>query len=68
VLWANTVAWPAGYFLMHRWLEGFAYHIDLSPWVFVASSALTLIVAVLTVAGHALMVARSQPVTALRYE
>ena len=39
VLWANLVAWPVAYFIMQRWLEGFAYHIDLEPWMFLAASA-----------------------------
>ena len=68
VLWANLIAWPAGYLAMRRWLESFAYHIDLEPWTFLAASALALVIAVTTVAGHALLVARAQPVTALRYE
>ncbi|MHB1205332.1 MAG: ABC transporter permease [Rhodospirillaceae bacterium] len=68
VLWANLIAWPVAYFIMRRWLESFAYHIDLSPWMFLAASALALVIAVLTVSGHALLVARSQPVKALRYE
>jgi len=37
VLWANVVAWPAAYFIMQRWLEGFAYHVDLAPWMFLAA-------------------------------
>ncbi len=68
VLWANVVAWPAAYLLMRRWLAGFAYHVDVSPLVFVAAGLLALIIAVLTVAGHALLVARSKPAQALRYE
>ena len=68
VLWANLIAWPVAYFIMKRWLDGFAYHIDLSLWMFLAASALALLIALLTVAGHALLVARAQPVTALRYE
>ena len=68
VLWANVIAWPVAYFVMRRWLEGFAYHIDLSPWMFVGASALALVIALATVIGHALLVARAQPVTALRYE
>jgi putative ABC transport system permease protein len=68
VLWANFIAWPAAYFAMRRWLEGFAYRIDLSPWMFVAASALALVIALLTVIGHALLVARAHPVSALRYE
>jgi len=36
--------------------------------MFLAASALALLIAILTVAGHAFLVARAQPVTALRYE
>jgi putative ABC transport system permease protein len=49
-------------------LEGFAYHVDLNPLAFVAASVLALIIALVTVSGHALMVARTRPVEALRYE
>ena len=68
VLAANVIAWPVAYFAMRRWLEDFAYHVDPDPWIFVGASALALIIAVMTVSGHALLVARAQPVTALRYE
>ncbi|MHB1205335.1 MAG: FtsX-like permease family protein [Rhodospirillaceae bacterium] len=68
VLWANLIAWPAAYFIMRRWLEGFAYHIDLAPWMFLAASALAVVISLATVMGHALLVARAQPVTALRYD
>jgi putative ABC transport system permease protein len=68
VLWANVIAWPVAYVLMRRWLEGFAYHVNISPFIFVAASLLALIIAVATIAGHALLVARSRPVEALRYE
>jgi putative ABC transport system permease protein len=68
VLWANVIAWPAAYFVMRRWLEGFAYRIELAPWMFLAASGLALVIALATVSGHALMVARARPVAALRYE
>jgi putative ABC transport system permease protein len=68
VLLANLIAWPLAYLLMRRWLEGFAYHVDLNPFVFVAASALALVIALATVSGHALLVARTKPVEALRYE
>ncbi|MBS0419068.1 MAG: ABC transporter permease [Proteobacteria bacterium] len=68
VLWANVIAWPLAYVGMHRWLEGFAYHVDLDPLVFVGASILALLIALATVSGHALMVARTRPVEALRYE
>jgi putative ABC transport system permease protein len=68
VLWANVIAWPAGYYIMDRWLHGFAYRIDLELWMFLAAGALAVAIAWLTVATHALLVARARPVTALRYE
>ncbi len=68
VLWANLIAWPVAGFVMNRWLQGFAYHIDLEPWLFVAAAAVALLVAMLTVSTHSILVARARPVTALRYE
>ena len=42
VLIANVIAWPVAYFAMQRWLSGFAYRIELGPFVFVASALLAL--------------------------
>jgi putative ABC transport system permease protein len=68
VLVANLVAWPAAYFAMSRWLEGFARRIDLEPWMFVGAALATLAVAALTVATHAWSIAGVRPVVALRHE
>ncbi|MDB6014571.1 MAG: transporter permease [Gammaproteobacteria bacterium] len=68
VLWANLIAWPLAYGFMHHWLDGFAYHVNLNPLVFVGASALALVIALLTVSGHAVLVARARPTEALRYE
>jgi putative ABC transport system permease protein len=67
-LWANLLAWPSAWFLMSRWLRGFAYHVNMQPQLFAASSALALVIALLTVSVHCWLVARVKPVTALRYE
>jgi len=68
VLLANLIAWPAAWWLMRRWLSGFPYHIELRWWLFAGASLLTLVVALVTVVGHALAAARQKPVLALRYE
>jgi putative ABC transport system permease protein len=68
VLIANVIAWPVAYFAMQRWLSGFAYRIELGPFVFVASAVLALAVALLTVVLVATRAARAKPVTTLRYE
>jgi putative ABC transport system permease protein len=56
------------YYFMSRWLNGFAYHIALEPWLFVAASAAALGIALTTVSAQSLISARAKPVTALRYE
>jgi putative ABC transport system permease protein len=68
VLYATLVAWPVAAFIMHRWLQGFAYHVPLDPWLFIATSALTLLVALATVGAQCWPVARAKPVAALRDE
>ena len=68
VLWANAVAWPVAGYIMYRWLLGFAYRIDLEPWLFGGASLVALGVAMLTVSTHSILVARAKPIVALRYE
>ena len=68
VLLANLFAWPAAYMAMDKWLESFAYRINLSAWIFLGGSALALIVALATVGSQALKAARANPVDALRCE
>jgi len=68
VLWANALAWPLAFWLMNRWLEGFAERVDLPPWLFLAAGGFALGIAWLTVGLHAVFVASAKPVKALRYE
>ncbi len=68
VLWANLIAWPLAWLALRRWLEGFARHIALEPWMFLAAAMAALAVALATVLAHTLRVAAARPATALRYE
>jgi putative ABC transport system permease protein len=68
VLFANLIAWPAAWWAMSQWLSGFANHVDLPLWLFLASGGLALVIACVTVFAHAILVARATPVTSLRYE
>ena len=65
---ANLIAWPIAYYAMNRWLQDFAYRIDLEIWAFVLSGFLALFIALTTVSYQAWKVARTNPVDALRYE
>lgn len=68
VLIANLIAWPAAWYYLRHWLDGYAYRIELSPLFFVAAGIIALLISWFTVIGHALRVARANPVQALRYE
>lgn len=68
VIIAIIIAAPVGYYLMGKWLEDFAYRIDLSWWIFTLAGLLLLIIAIATVCAKALRASRSNPVEALRYE
>lgn len=68
VLISNLIAWPVAYMMMTEWLRDFAYHIELSVLIFVGGGLLALLIALGTVSVLAFRAARSNPVTALRYE
>ena len=68
VLIANLIAWPIAWWLMRDWLNGFDTRIALGPTPFAVAGVLTLGIALATVAGHAIRVARTNPINALRYE
>lgn len=62
------VAWPAIYFLSHAWLQGFAYHIDVTAWYFILPGVITLLITVLTSGYHGAKSAMVNPVEVLQYE
>ncbi|UCE43247.1 MAG: ABC transporter permease [Candidatus Aminicenantes bacterium] len=68
VMVACVIAWPAAYFIINRWLQGFAYRTSLSFWLFGLSAAFALFVAILTVGYQSLKAAVANPVDSLRYE
>ncbi len=68
VMIANLVAWPIAWWIMRDWLNGFDLRIDLGPGPFVLAGLIAFVIAIGTVSGHALRVARTNPVHALRYE
>jgi putative ABC transport system permease protein len=68
VLAAVVIAGPAAWLLAERWLNGFAYRIEIGLLVFVASAALALGIALLTVGFQTVRAARTDPVESLRTE
>jgi putative ABC transport system permease protein len=68
VIIANIFAWAGAYLLMKQWLDTFDTRIDLGPLPFLLAGLLALVIAIGTIAGHAIKVARANPILALRYE
>jgi putative ABC transport system permease protein len=68
VLIALVIASPIAWFGMHKWLEGFAYRINIGFWVFILAGLLAILIALLTVSFQAIKAAVANPVKSLRSE
>jgi putative ABC transport system permease protein len=68
VLLANLIAWPLAWYAMNKWLQSFAFRVEMEWWVFALAGGLALLIALLTVSTQAIKAALANPVEALRYE
>jgi ABC-type antimicrobial peptide transport system permease subunit len=65
---SNLIAWPLAWYMMNRWLEEFAYHVDINIGTLSLIGAFTIVIAMLTVGYKAIQVAFSNPVDAIQHE
>jgi putative ABC transport system permease protein len=68
VLIATVIAFPIAWWMMNKWLQGFAYRINISWFVFALAGLLTIAIALLTVSYQAVKAAIANPVKSLRTE
>jgi putative ABC transport system permease protein len=68
VLIAFVIASPLAWYAMHKWLEDYAYRIDIPWWVFVLAGILAIAIALLTVSFQSVKAALKNPVKSLRSE
>ncbi len=68
VLIANIAAWPIAYYAMSKWLQGFAYRINLEIWTFALAALAALAIATITVSYQSVKAALQNPIESLRYE
>lgn len=68
ILLAFVIFTPLTWWLMGRWLENFAYRVDVEWWVFLLGGVIALSIALLTISYHIVRSARANPVESLRYE
>ena len=68
VLLSILIASPIAWYVMHDWLQGFAYRINIQWWMFAGAGLLAVVVAVITISFHAIKAAVVNPVESLRSE
>lgn len=68
VLIATCISLPAGYWIMDKWLQNFAYKTSLSWWIFCLAALITIGIALITVSIKAVRAATADPVKNLRTE
>jgi putative ABC transport system permease protein len=68
VLISCVIAFPLSYWAMNKWLQDFAYRINISWWVFVLAGVVALLIALFTVSSKAIKAALANPVKSLRTE
>jgi putative ABC transport system permease protein len=65
---AIFISSPIAWYFMNQWLEGFAYHVNISWWVFVLAGASSIIITLITISLQAIKAAIANPVKSLRSE
>ena len=68
VLLAIIIASPVAWWVMSKWLQDFAYRVNLSWWIFVIAGVAALLIAMITVSFQAIRAAITNPVKSLRTE
>jgi putative ABC transport system permease protein len=68
VLIASLIAFPVAWWAMNKWLQGFAYHIHISWWIFIVAGFVALLIALITVSFQAIKAGIANPVKSLRTE
>ena len=68
ILLANLIAWPLAWFFMNKWLDSFAYHIDMDIVIYLVSAIAAILLALITVSTQTIRAAMTNPSNTLRYE
>jgi putative ABC transport system permease protein len=68
VLIANIIAWPLAWYAMHKWLQDYAYRIEINWFTFVFVALLSVFIALITISFQSVKAAIANPVKSLRSE
>jgi ABC-type antimicrobial peptide transport system permease subunit len=65
---AFVIAAPLGYYMMHNWLQNYAYHIGIGPGTFIVAIITSIFIAAVTIAYQTIKAATANPIKSLRSE
>jgi len=68
VLIAALIAWPLAWFSVYKWLQDYAYRIEISWWIFLLAVVVAILIALVTISFQAIRAAIANPVKSLRTE
>ena len=68
IMVANIIAFPVAWWIMHNWLQDFAYRTNLSWWIFLSAAIIALIIAIVTIGLQTIKASMANPVKSLRTE
>jgi putative ABC transport system permease protein len=68
ILLANMIAWPVAWYFMSEWLNGFAYHIEMSVLTYLTAGTLAIVITLIIIGSQTLKAALVNPATILRNE
>jgi len=68
VLIAALIAWPLSWLAVHKWLQDYAYRINISWWIFLSAVLVAVVIAFVTISFQAIKAAIANPVKSLRTE
>ncbi|HMG68318.1 MAG TPA: FtsX-like permease family protein, partial [Chitinophagaceae bacterium] len=68
IIIAFVIASPIAWYVMHKWLQDFAYRISISWWIFLTAGSLAVLIALITISFQSIKAAISNPVKSLRTE
>ena len=68
ILIASVIAFPGAWWAMHKWLQDFAYRVNISWWIFALAAVIAVLIALLTISFQSIKAAVANPVKSLRTE
>jgi predicted permease len=68
VILSSLISFPVAWWLMHNWLQNYAYRIEISWWIFIVAAVLAIFIALFTISFQAIKAALANPVKSLRTE